>query len=132
MQCTNCKVPLKSGINYCPMCGHKIRRPLEQLRIYERGMKREFISSCEKTTVPHCTDLAKYAWLVASQKYHPSECKYSVNSEFIPKEAFHEVITTKHMAGVLFSRLAPIVKDYECIPMKIAAVILREETEGEP
>lgn len=106
MYCKKCGRRVYSNDNFCSTCGTKLVTPLYQLRAEERGAKAQIKNIPEFKSVEFGKILLDYCWYVASRRYHPNECKYTIYARDIPEYVFDEVKVTQEYAIDLFKYLA--------------------------
>lgn len=105
MFCKKCGAAVNG--KFCSCCGQRVRSDLEELRVIERRVKKEFIESCERVTgLGYRNDLSKLAeacWYASNARYNKSN-SYQVD-DHIPASVFDSLQTVKIHAAMLFQAL---------------------------
>ena len=100
--CTKCGSAANG--RYCSNCGQRLRSRLEEYRLIEKRMRKEFIDSCSqiKDTCLFKTDLmhlAEACWLASTARYR-RDIGYDIDI-YVPDEVFDGLVVIQSHAKKL-------------------------------
>ena len=101
MFCNKCGAAVNG--KFCSCCGQRVRSSLEEYRLAENRMRREFEKSCsEKGNARelHLMHLASACWLASSMKYDRSVILRI--GDYVPKSMYENLQTVRDHAEKLY------------------------------
>lgn len=102
MFCSKCGAAVNG--KFCSCCGQRVRSGLEEYRLAEKRIKREFIKACSGTGVaynPARMHLAEACWTASSLKH--DRTRILCIDDYVPKSLFDNLEVVRTYAEEIFS-----------------------------
>ena len=104
MNCRKCGAAVNG--KFCSCCGQRVRSALEEYRLAEKRMERDFTNKCSETGKArelHLMHLASAWWKASSMKYDRSRI-LSID-DYVPKSVYDNLQTLRDHAEKLYKAL---------------------------